>query len=524
MSMQYVAGPGQPAMPRSTALGRRRITAWLAMANLLLLWAHAALAFEFGDVAARAEQLAAAPYKKPAGNLSKELEDLDYDKYRDIRFKPEKSHWRSANLPFELTFFHQGWHFKEPVKLNEITAQGVQEIRLDPGHFNYGANKFDAKALTGAGFAGFRVHYPVNKPQYKDEVLVFHGASYFRALGKQQLYGLSARGLAIDTAMSSGEEFPRFVEFWLERPSPSATELTIYGLLDSPRASGAYRFVIKPGTHTTMDVTSRLFLRDNVSKLGLAPLTSMFYFGENQPGANEDYRPEVHDSDGLSVHTGSDEWLWRPLINPKRLLTTSFSTTNPRGFGLLQRDRDFGHYEDLEARYEQRPSAWVTPRGDWGPGRVELVQIPTPDETNDNIVAYWIPDTPPKPREPYNLNYRISWQKENDARPPSSWVVQTRRGVGYRKNADDSIGMILDFDGPALRNLRPEHKLEAVVSVDANAQLVENTLYPNTVTGTWRQSIRVKRLANDKPIELRSYLRNGNNAISETWSYILPPE
>lgn len=491
---------------------------------MLLLWAHPALALDFNDIAQRAEQLAASPFKKPADNLPRELVNLDYDKYRDIRFKPEKSYWRSASLPFELTFFHQGWQYNQPVRINEITAQGVHEIKLDPANFDYGANKLDPRILSGAGFAGFRVHYPLHTPQYKDEVLVFLGASYFRALGKGQIYGLSARGLAVDTAMSTGEEFPRFVEFWLERPAPNARELTIYGLLDSPRVSGAYRFVVKPGATTTMDVTSRLYLREAVGKLGMAPLTSMLFFGENQRPGGDDFRPEVHDSDGLSVHTGSDEWIWRPLINPKRLLTTSFSTTNPRGFGLMQRDRDFGHYEDLESRYDLRPGTWIEPRGNWGPGRVELVQIPTPDETNDNIVAYWVPDTLPKPREPYTFEYRVSWQKETDTRPPSSWVVQTRRGKSFSKHSDHSIGLILDFDGPALQKLAPDAKLEAVISVDANGQLAENTLYRNTVTGAWRQSIRVRRIDNDKPIELRSYLRSGTNAISETWSYILPPE
>jgi glucans biosynthesis protein len=495
-----------------------------AFVVVAMLWIQAAIAFDFNDVAQRAEQLASSPYKKPTSNLPKELENLDYDKFRDIRFKPEKSHWRSANLPFELTFFHQGWHYNLPVRINEITKQGVQEIKLNPADYDYGANKFNTKEWKDVGFSGFRVHFPINTPQYKDEVLVFLGASYFRALGKAQIYGLSARGLAIDTAMSSGEEFPRFVEFWLERPTTFTKQLVIYGLLDSPRATGAYRFVVTPGASTTMDVTARVIMRDNVGKLGIAPLTSMLYFGENQFMPVDDYRPEVHDSDGLQVHTGNDEWLWRPLVNPKRLLTTSFTTTNPRGFGLMQRDRDFTHYEDLEARYEKRPSAWIEPKGNWGPGRVELVQIPTPDETNDNIVAYWLPDAPPKPRVPYNFEYRISWQKEAETRPPSAWVVQTRRGNSFTKHPDGSIGLILDFDGPSLRKMSTEAKMEAVVSIDANGQLLENTLYPNVVTGAWRQSIRVRRVDNDKPIELRSYLRSNNTAISETWSYILPPE
>ena len=503
---------------------RRRLLARAALAGVLSLWLRAAAAFDFDDVAARAKQLAAAAYREPARRPSDAvLENLDYDKYRDIRFRLERAYWRRQKLPFELTFFHQGWHFHEPVRINEITARGVREIRLNPADFDYGANRFDAKSLSGAEFAGFRVHYPLNTPRYKDEVLTFLGASYFRALGRNQHYGLSARGLAIDTALSSGEEFPRFVEFWLERPAATATTLVIYGLLDSPRIAGAYRFVLRPGVTTTIDVTARLFPRQQVGKLGLAPLTSMLFHGENQHLPGDDYRPEVHDSDGLSVHTGDGEWIWRPLLNPRRLLTTSFTVTHPRGFGLMQRDREFGHYEDLESRYDLRPSAWVSPLGDWGSGRVELVQLPTPNETNDNIVAYWVPDNPPRPGETFAFNYRISWQKDSETRPPSSWVTQTRLGKSYTEHDDGSIGLIVDFDGPALRERRPE-SLEAVVSVDANGQLVANTLYPNPVTNTWRQALRVKRRDNDKPIELRGYLRRGKDAVSETWSYILPPE
>lgn len=520
----YIAGPVAFRPPFFQVIAQSWRLLLSSIAGTLLLWIHPAQAFDFNEVAKRAEQLAASPFKKPADNLPKELQSLSYDQYRDIRFKPDKSLWRSANLPFELTFFHQGLYYTQPVKIHEITAQDVHEIKFDPDSFNYGANKIDPNVMRNLGFAGFRVHYPINTPRYKDEVTVFLGASYFRALGKGQRYGLSARGLAVDTALSSGEEFPRFVEFWLERPAPDAKELIVYGLLDSPRVTGAYRFVIKPDVTTTMNVTARVYLRESVGKLGFAPLTSMLFFGENQHVIGDDYRPEVHDSDGLSVHTAADEWIWRPLLNPKHLLVTSFAANSPLGFGLMQRDRDFGHYEDIEARYELRPSTWIEPKGNWGPGKVELVQIPAPNETNDNIVAYWVPDNPPKPKEPYNLEYQVSWQKDSDTRPPLSWVVQTRRGKGFSLHPDNSIGLIVDFDGTALRKLPPEAKLEGIVSVDSNGQLAENTLYHNQITGNWRLSIRVRRIDNDKPIELRGFLRNGTSAISETWSYILPPD
>jgi len=271
----------------------------LFIALLTATVSFAALGFGFDDVARRAQQLASTSFKQANPKLPKELQDVGYDGYRDIRFKPDRALWRDAKLPFEVAFFHLGLHFEQPVKISEINGGAVREIKFDPALFDYGANRIDPQRMNGLGFAGFRVHYPINTPKYKDEVLVFLGASYFRALGKGQVYGISTRGLAIDTALASGEEFPHFVEFWIERPAPTASELTLYALLDSKRATGAYRFVLKPGIDSVLDVKARLFLRENLTKLGLAPLTTMYFFGENQRSARDDYRPEVHDSDGL---------------------------------------------------------------------------------------------------------------------------------------------------------------------------------------------------------------------------------
>lgn len=481
--------------------------------------------FGFEDIAERARVLAAAPYQPPGNALPKELKQLSYHQYKDIRFNPQAAYWRDANLPFEIAFFHVGYFYDQPVRLNEITAEGVRPIPFDPSQFNYGKNTFDPGRLADVGFAGFRVHYPINRPDYKDEVVAFLGASYFRAVGKGQRYGLSARGLAIDTALPSGEEFPRFVEFWFERPAPDAEALTLYALLDSPRATGAYRFEVRPGVETVMDVKARLYLRTGVGKLGLAPLTSMYLAGENQHVPRDDYRPEVHDSDGLSIRLSTGEWIWRPLLNPKRLLVTSFAAVNPVGFGLMQRDRMFAHYEDLESRFELRPSAWVEPKGSWGAGRIELVQIPTPDETNDNIVAYWVPDAAPKPQEPYDFEYRLRWQKDTEVRPPSAWVLQTRRGRAYEENPDDSVPLLIEFDGQALRDLADDAAIESVATADGNGQIVENTLYRNDITGAWRVALRVRRGDAAKPVELRVFLRSASKeAISETWSYILPPD
>jgi len=493
--------------------------------SVALLAARGAWAFNFDDVAHRAQELAASPYKRGAG-LPKELQAIDYDRYRDIRYKPERFAWRGAKLPFELAFFHQGWFFDQPVRIHEITGDGLREFRFDPDAFDYGANKLDPAKLRELklGFAGFRVHYPINSPKYNDEVLVFLGASYFRALGKGQRYGASARGLAIDTALPSGEEFPRFVEFWIERPAPGAQALVVYALLDSRRATGAYRFVLRPGADTALDVKARLFMREKVGKLALAPLTSMFLFGENQRPPHEDYRPEVHDSDGLSIHSAEGEWVWRPLVNPRRLLVTSFALKSPRGFGLMQRDRDYAHYEDTEVRHELRPSVWVAPRGDWGPGRVELVQIPVADESNDNIVAYWVPDQAPSLKEPYEFEYRLLWQKDAEMRPPQAWVSQTRRGRGYARKPDGSVSFVIDWEGPALKQLGEDPKVEAVISSDGNGRLLETNGWRNEVTGGWRTTVRMRRVDEAKPVELRAFLRHGGNAISETWSYLLPSQ
>jgi periplasmic glucans biosynthesis protein len=495
----------------------------LLIAALLALGSSAAAAFGFDDIGARASSLAARPYKAAAVELPTQLRELDYDAYRDIRFKPEKALWRAEKLPFELMFFPQGRTVPEPVRINVIEPAGERAIAFDPALFDYGKNKFEPQTLRGLGFNGFRVHYAINKPGYKDEVLVFQGASYFRAVGKGQNYGLSARGLAVDTASAEGEEFPRFVEFWIERPRANATSLTIYALLDSRRITGAYRFVVTPGVETTMQVTARLYPREKIGKLGIAPLTSMYTFGENQPG-RDDYRPEVHDSDGLSVQLADGEWVWRPLVNPRRLLVTSFGATNPRGFGLMQRDRSPASYEDPEALYERRPSAWVEPIGNWGAGRVELVQIPSPDETNDNIVAFWVPHAPPPPGKPFDIAYRIHWQAAGTVPAGKGWVVQSRRGRGFAKKVDGDINYVVDFDGPALRSLAASADVEPVIWVDANAEVRERNLFKNQVTGAWRMTVRFKRNDAAKPVELRAYLKQQQATLTETWSYILPAE
>ncbi len=502
----------------------------MALGLCMSLFVGHGWAFSLDDVAQKAEKLAAERYAAPQSNLPPVFRNMAFGDYQQLRFRGDKALWHEAQTPFELQFYHQGMHFDVPVRINEVTATGVNEVRYKPEMFDFGKVQIEPAALENLGFAGFKVLYPLNKADKQDELITLLGASYFRVVGKDQVYGLSARGLAIDTALPSGEEFPRFREFWVERPQADRRNLVIYALLDSPRATGAYRMVVTPGQDSTVDVQARVYLREPVEKLGIGALTSMYLFGANQPSNLLNYRPQLHDSEGLAIHTGNDEWIWRPLNNPKRLSISSYSVENPRGFGLLQRTRDFGRYEDLDDRYELRPSGWIEPVGDWGKGHVELIEIPTPDETNDNIVAFWVPEQRPEPGESLNLEYRLHFTMDEPALhdPKLAWVKQTRLSAGDVKQSnlirqpDGSTALIVDFVGPNLAELPADAPVSTQVSVDDNVELVENNLRHNPVSKGWRLTLRLRVKDPARPVELRAALVDGETTLSETWSYQIP--
>ena len=488
--------------------------------------------FGLNDVVEKARMLSQAPFQDPKGQFPPWLLTISYDQLRDIRFRPAKSHWRKENLPFELQFFHAGLNFDRTVKINELTPEGSILVKFSTDLFIYekSAKKLKDRVPKNLGFAGFRIHGTINTMTYKDEVAVFLGASYFRAVAKSMQYGLSARGLAVDVAQPTGEEFPYFREFWVKRPDPEDTRITVYALLDGPRVTGAYSFVITPGIETLMDVDSTLFLRKEVDKLGIAPMTSMFFYGEDINIRPKDlFRPEIHDSDGLMIAMENGEWLWRPLSNPKGVWVNAFQADNPIGFGLIQRDLNFDHYQDLEARYDFRPSLWCARRGNWGKGWVELVQIPSDDEIYDNIVAYWRPASAPV-EEPFSFSYTLSWHYPDHKRPPAGRVVATRtepaKTPGIRK-------FIVDFEGGELERLIPEDKIEGVVNIGSGARLVEQQVYKNVVTGGWRLVFHVqpetdptavdKAGPDSKPlVEMRAFLKKGSDILTETWSYASP--
>lgn len=476
--------------------------------------------FDLEQVTARAQALAAQPYR----DRRKAVPDwmlvgkTSYDQWRDIRFRPAQALWRKEGLPFQIQFFHPGLYYGHSVTINVVEDGEVREVPFSTKLFDYGKNDFADRIPADIGFAGFRVHYPIKTPDYFDEVIVFLGASYFRAVGRDQLYGLSARGLAIDTASASGEEFPNFIEFWLVKPSLESRELVIYALLDGPSVTGAYAFTVAPGEQTRVDIESRLFFRRKVERLGIAPLTSMFFFGENSSRHFDDFRPEVHDSDGLLLHFAAGEWLWRPLENPTSIAVNSFQTRDPQGFGLIQRDRDFANHQDLETHAERRPSAWIVPHGDWGQGSVELVEIPTDTEKNDNIVSFWVPAVIPGPGDQRSFSYSIFWYGDDPTRPPGGRAIATRQDAG---TIEGGRRFVVDFAGGTLASEPSDQAPEAVVSAVAG-EVKDVHVTPNPAINGWRLVFQVVPKGAD-PVEMRAFLEREGDILTETWSYAYVP-
>src|SRR5262245_52785646 len=362
--------------------------------------------FGFEDVVRRARELAAADFDEAAPALPEALNKLDFDSWRDIRFRPDKALLATQGSQFRLQLFHLGHIYRRPVIINTIRDGIPAPIPYAANLFDYGHSKIDKPLPVELGFAGFRLHYPLNDPKVYDEVIAFLGASYFRFLGRGQRYGLSARALAVE-AGTPNEEFPFFREFWIESPISGADRIMIYALLDGQSATGAYRFDLYAGIESAIEISAVLFPRKANVKFGLAPLTSMFFIGENDHRFDDDFRPELHDSDGLLIHSGTGEWIWRPLRNPEKPEVSTFIDRDIRGFGLLQRDRDFFHSPDLDLAYEARPSYFVEPKENWGEGAVELVELPTERETNDNVVASYVPKPSLEPQKPFTYAYRL---------------------------------------------------------------------------------------------------------------------
>jgi glucans biosynthesis protein len=471
--------------------------------------------FDHDWLVREAERLASEPYQSPEPELPEDYADLTYSQYRAIWFDPDAAIWMHEPTRFRLDLFHSGFVYRDPVQISLVEDGQATQIPFSPSLFEYGHLAKPPEHPDQMAFSGFRARTPINTPDAWQEFVVFQGASYFRAVGRNQFYGLSARGLAINTAEPEGEEFPLFRHFWIEKPPPDSSMLVVHALLDSPSTAGAYRFEIIPGAETVMEVEAAIFPREEIEKVGIAPLTSMFMFNGMNSAGFDDYRRAVHDSNGLLMLSGAGEWIWRPLANPGQLQISDFRDKAPRGFGLMQRARRYEDYLDQEAKYERRPSLWIEPNGDWGEGFVELVEIPTDKETNDNIVAYWRPSGPVPAGGPWRFDYRMRWT--DGVRPPRELlsVQSSRSGLSFDH---ERRLFVVDFatseDAPEL----PEAKSLNVEVSASKGEVVNAVVHDRQADGTLRVSFELDP-GDAELSELRMRLSAGDKPASETWLY-----
>jgi periplasmic glucans biosynthesis protein len=476
--------------------------------------------FSFDRLRDTAEQLARQPYAPPAIEDAELLESIDYDLHNLITYRPEATLWGDVPGSAKVRFFHPGRYFKEPVAISVVEDGTARELVFSTELFDMPADH-PARKLTGAGFAGFRVL----GPEAKDDWMAVLGASYFRTAGYSGQFGMSARGLAIDSGGPGPEEFPRFSRFWLERGEGDA--IIIYALLESPRATGAYRMatVNREGVH--QDIEAALFLRGDIERLGIAPLTSMFWYGKNNRWIGPDWRPEIHDSDGLEMQLGSGERIWRPLNNPPRVMVNSFRADGLEGFGLAQRERSFEEFQDDGVFYEKRATCWIAPQNDWGAGSVMLVELTTNDEIHDNIGAFWNPQAPAVAGSRYDLAYKLDWVKDS---PPHSAArfIATRIGAGGvpgQPRPANVVKFVCDLDGKGFEELDRSSGVEAMVEASrGKVDLVY--AFPIATTDRWRVTFDLDIGPPDQPddpVDLRMYVSHEGRALSETWIYQVFP-
>jgi glucans biosynthesis protein len=475
--------------------------------------------FSFGHLVREAKTLAAKAYQEPKAPSPDLVQKIDFDTVQKIKFKAEDGLWQTGPGHMPVRFFPLDRYNALPVAIHETAGSHAREILYRPDYFAFDGSGLGARLLQDLGFSGFRV---MDGPGSTTDWLAFQGASYFRTAGAEDQYGLSARGIAVDTALSTKEEFPRFSQFWIAEDAAHPAAVTVFALLDGPSLTGAYRFVSTFGKDgAVMDVHAELFMRADITRLGVAPLTSMFWYGRANPWRRTDWRPAIHDSDGLALWTGKGERIWRPLNDPATLQVNSFEDEDPKGFGLMQRDRRFADYEDDGAFYNRRPSVWVEPRGRWGKGAVQLVEIPTDDEIHDNIVAYWLPQKPVTAGSSMALDYRLYWQDQMPFPPKDvAQVVATRIGAGGipgQPPARNTRKFVIDFTGGPLDAMQRRFDLKPVVS--ASRGKPENAAVIQVRdTAIWRTFFDLP-IDGPAPIDLRCFVKLGDQALTETWLY-----
>ncbi len=474
--------------------------------------------FSFEELVQRAKDLAESPYEATPIRHADILETIDYDAFQQIGYRRELGLGEGSNVNFPAQLFHLGRYFKAPVKIHWVEQARAREVIYHPNYFTFGDTKLDEVLPDNLGFSGFRLQ---DGQDATTDWLALLGGSYFRSSGELNQYGLSARAIAVDTAMPTPEEFPNFTEFWLQPGTVTSSEFTVYALLDGPSISGALRMLCTKDGKVQQEIETRFFARKDIQRMGIAPLTSMFWFGEHNRHQAMDWRPEIHDSDGLAMWTGAGERLWRPLNNPSQVMTNSFVDDNPKGFGLMQRDRSFHNYEDDGVFYDRRASVWIEPLGAWGKGAVQLVEIPTDDEIHDNIVMYWVPEEPVKAGSEWSFDYRLFWNADEPY--PSTTVakvIHTRLGNGGvpgQPRPDGIKKFVIDFEGAPLHDIGKWDEVKPIISTSSGT--ISND-YALQVVGTknWRAFFDLE-VEGEGPVDLRCYLQLGDRTLTETWLY-----
>lgn len=473
---------------------------------------------------ALAAQLAAQPYRAPPQPAPEIVEKLDYDAWGKLRFRPERALFAEGPGRFPVTFFPLGMFFRKSVAMHVASGGQARAILYDPALFDMPEDSPARRLPADAGFAGFQIREPRDGALdwRKNDWVAFLGAAYFRAIGGLKQYGLSARAVALEIAVpGKPEEFPDYTQFWFETPAEGANEIVLHALLEGPSIVGATTFRMTRGEGVVMDVTHRFHLRAPIQRFGLAPLTSMYWFSETKKATAADWRPEVHDSDGLALWTGAGERIWRPLNNPPRITISAFGDDNPRGFGLLQRDRLVDHYLD-GVFYERRPSLWIEPKGAWGKGALQLCEIPTDDEIHDNIVAMWVPERATQAGDVVDLAYVMHWQADEPHPGPLARCVATRLGNGGQPGQPRPKGVrkfVVEFLGENLAGLPFGVKPEAVLWASRGEfSYIFTEAVPDDVKGHWRAQFDLT-VTGEEPVELRLFLRADGRPLTETWLY-----
>lgn len=465
--------------------------------------------FSHDTVITLAEQLSQTPFKE-AKKAPKELIDLNFDTYSKINYQENAAIWGGSPTKFSVQLFAPGFLYKNLVDIDVVENSKAIPIELTEASFDV-PNDAIEKLITQVGqYAGVRLHYPINDDETKDEFIMFQGASYFRVLSKGQTYGLSNRGLAIDVAQPKGEEYPLFKRFWVERPSKYQTAIVVHALLDSQSVTGAYRFGIYPGSPSRVEVEVTLFPRRDIPHVGLAPLTSMFLYGGLDSSDKPDYRPQVHNSDGLQVDRGNGERLWRPLNNPNKLQISAFGDEDIKGFGLIQRHRKFEDYQDLDANYQLKPSAWIEPLNDWGKGQLILLEIPSNAETNDNIVTYWEPQGGLKKDQPYKYSYRMTASNDSPSAASKARVVRSSKGQLVAKGKE----LLIDYSNINAQDI-DKIRIDASIS---KGKIISSRIVAHPDINGARVFLNFEPESTNVA-ELRVQLNKGDKPLAATWLY-----